>query len=186
LARVLVPLAEGFEEIEAVTVVDLLRRAGIEVHTAALGDRRVTGSHGIAVEADVQIDAAAVADYDMIVLPGGMPGAKHLEQDGRVIGLLRSFRDQGRFTAAICAAPGVLAHAGLLDGRKATSFPGFLRPDSAPGIVLCEEPVVVDGKVVTSRGPGTAIDFALALIELLCGEAVTREVAGRLQRSARG
>lgn len=182
----LVPLAEGFEEIEAITVVDLLRRAGIDVCMAALGDRRVTGSHGITVEADVALGEAAVADYDMVVLPGGMPGAEHLKHDPRVIELLRRFRDDGRFTAAICAAPGVLAHAGLLDGRKATSFPGFLRPDSASGLVLSEEPVVVDGKVVTSRGPGTAIDFALALIELLCGEATALEVAGRLQRPRPG
>jgi 4-methyl-5(b-hydroxyethyl)-thiazole monophosphate biosynthesis len=180
--RVLVPLAEGFEEIEAVTVVDLLRRAGIEVRTASLAGARVTGSHGIAVEADIAIDHANVADYDMIVLPGGMPGAEHLKQDPRVIALLRRFAGEGRYTAAICAAPGVLAHAGLLDGRRATSFPGFLGPGSAPGIGLSDEPVVVDGKVVTSRGPGTAIDFSLALIELLSGKAAADGVGGRLQR----
>ena len=116
-SRVLVPLAEGFEEIEAVTVVDLLRRAGIEVHTASLAGSRVTGSHGIAVEADISIDAADASDYDMVVLPGGMPGSDHLKRDSRVIALLQQFADQGRYTAAICAAPGVLAHAGLLAGR---------------------------------------------------------------------
>lgn len=180
MPRVLVPLAEGFEEIEAVTVVDLLRRADIEVHTAALANRRVTGSHGITVEADLALDDAKAADYDMIVLPGGMPGADHLKNDARVLALLREFAAAGRFTAAICAAPGVLAHAGLLKGREATSFPGFLRPDSAPGIRLSESPVVVDGKVVTSRGPGTAIDFSLALIGLLKGETAQRAVRDRL------
>jgi len=180
--RVLMPLAEGFEEIEAVTVVDLLRRAGIEVRTATLAGPRVRGSHGIVVEADIALDAAEVADYDMIVLPGGMPGAEHLKQDARVIALLRRFAGEGRYTAAICAAPGVLAHAGLLDGRRATSFPGFLSTASAPGIGLSEEPVVVDGKVVTSRGPGTAIDFSLALIELLSGRAAADAVGSRLQR----
>ena len=180
--RVLVPLAEGFEEIEAVTVVDLLRRAGVEVRTASLGTVRVTGSHGIAVEADISIEAADVPDYDMIVLPGGMPGARHLQQDGRVIALLRQFAAAGRYTAAICAAPGVLAHAGLLDNRRATSFPGFLAPDSAPGLVLCDAPVVVDGRVVTSRGPGTATEFSLALIKLLCGAEAADEVGSRLQR----
>jgi 4-methyl-5(b-hydroxyethyl)-thiazole monophosphate biosynthesis len=180
--RVLVPLAEGFEEIEAVTVVDLLRRAGIEVSTASLAGVRVTGSHGITIEADMAIDDALAADFDMIVLPGGMPGAEHLKRDARVIALLRRFASDGRYTAAICAAPGVLAHAGLLDGRRATSFPGFLRADSAPGIALSEAPVVVDGRLVTSRGPGTAIEFSLALVELLCGRDAADAVGGRLQR----
>jgi len=182
--RVLVPLAQGFEEIEAVTIVDLLRRAGIDVRTASLGDARVTGSHGIRVEADISIDAADVAGYDMIVLPGGMPGAEHLMRDPRIITLLRQFADAGRYTAAICAAPVVLAHAGLLDNRRATSFPGFLAPDSAPGITLSDAPVVVDGKVVTSRGPGTATEFGLALIELLCGRQAADAVGSRLQRPA--
>jgi 4-methyl-5(b-hydroxyethyl)-thiazole monophosphate biosynthesis len=181
MARVLVPLAEGFEEIEAVTVVDLLRRAGIEVHTAALAGRRVTGSHGIAVEADGSLDASDPADYDMIILPGGMPGADHLKNDPRILALLRRMAADGRYVAAICAAPGVLAHAGLLAGRSATSFPGFLREDSAPGLRLSQAPVVVDGKVVTSRGPGTAIEFSLRLIELLLGKGAADDVGGRLQ-----
>ncbi len=186
MARVLVPLAEGFEEIEAVTIVDLLRRAGIEVHTASLAGRRVTGSHGIAVEADRELGDVQAADYDMIVLPGGMPGADHLARDARVVTLLQRFAAEGRYTAAICAAPGVLAHAGLLADRSATSFPGFLRPDSAPGLRLSEEPVVVDGKVVTSRGPGTAIEFALALIELLAGAETAVAVGSRLQSRKAG
>jgi 4-methyl-5(b-hydroxyethyl)-thiazole monophosphate biosynthesis len=183
MKRVLVPLAEGFEEIEAVTIVDLLRRAGIEVRTAALGAREVTGSHGITVMADIALDEATAGDYDMIVLPGGMPGADHLAKDARVIALLRRFAEEGRYTAAICAAPGVLARAGLLEGRVATSFPGFLKPNSAPGIRLSEDPVVVDGKIVTSRGPGTAMEFGLALIELLEGARTRAQVEGRLQRA---
>jgi 4-methyl-5(b-hydroxyethyl)-thiazole monophosphate biosynthesis len=182
--RVLVPLAPGFEEIEAVTVVDLLRRAGIDVSTASLAGVRVTGSHGIPIEADISIDAADASDYDMIVLPGGMPGAEHLKRDPRIVALLRQFADSGRYTAAICAAPGVLAHAGLLDNRRATSYPGFLAPDTAPGITLSDAPVVVDGKVVTSRGPGTAMEFGLALIELLCGRPAADTVGSRLQRPA--
>ena len=181
MSRVLVPLAGGFEEIEAITVVDLLRRAGIEVHTAALDGPQVTGSHGITVTADIALDAARADDYDMIVLPGGMPGADHLKRDARVISLLRRFAADGRYTAAICAAPGVLAHAGLLEGRAATSFPGFLSTDSAPGIRLHTDPVVIDGKVVTSRGPGTAMEFGLALIELLEGRAAREQVQSRLQ-----
>ena len=181
MPRVLVPLAEGFEEIEAVTVVDLLRRAGIEVHTAALGGLQVTGSHGITMAADLALDAAQDGDYDMIVLPGGMPGADHLKRDARVVSLLRRYAAEGRYTAAICAAPGVLAHAGLLDGRAATSFPGFLDAGSAPDIRLRADPVVIDGRVVTSRGPGTAVEFGLALIELLEGPAVREQVQSRLQ-----
>ena len=181
MSRVLVPLAEGFEEIEAVTVVDLLRRAGIEVHTASLDGPRVTGSHDIALMADVALDAAVAGDYDMIVLPGGMPGAEHLKNDPRVISLLRRFAAEGRYTAAICAAPGVLAHAGLLEERSATSYPGFLDANSAPGIRLRDDAVVVDGKVVTSRGAGTALEFGLALIELLRGAEARRLVEERLQ-----
>jgi 4-methyl-5(b-hydroxyethyl)-thiazole monophosphate biosynthesis len=184
MSKVLMPLAEGFEEIEAVTVIDLLRRAGIEVHTAALARREVTGSHGITVVADIGLDEAAGADYEMIVLPGGMPGADHLKRDARVVALLQRFAAAGRYTAAICAAPGVLAHAGLLEGRAATSYPGFLTRDSAAGIRLSDAPVVVDGKVVTSRGPGTAVHFALSLIELLEGAAARRAVQERLQLPA--
>jgi len=181
MSRVLVPLAEGFEEIEAITVVDLLRRAGIEVHTAALAGRQVTGSHGITVTSDRLLEDARASDYDMIVLPGGLPGADHLKADARVTSLLREFAAAGRYTAAICAAPGVLAHAGLLAGRAATSFPGFLTPDSAPGLRLRDDPVVIDGMVATSRGPGTAMDFGLALIELLEGAEARQRVQERLQ-----
>ena len=183
MSRVLVPLAEGFEEIEAVTVVDVLRRAGIEVHTASLDGPRVTGSHGVTVLADKALDAVVADEYDMVVLPGGMPGAEHLKNDPRVISLLRRFAAEGRYTAAICAAPSVLAHAGLLEERAATSFPGFLNANSAAGIRLREEAVVVDGKVVTSRGAGTAMEFGLALIGLLEGAEVRQRVAERLQRA---
>lgn len=184
MARVLVPLAEGFEEIEAVTVVDLLRRAGIEVCIAALGPSSdpVVGSHGIGVRADAALADVDEAAFDMIVLPGGMPGAAHLKDDARVVEMLRGAGERGGYIAAICAAPSVLAHAGLLDGRAATSFPGFLDAQSTPGLQLSTAPVVIDGRIVTSRGPGTAIDFALTLIELLAGGRVRGEVESRLQR----
>lgn len=178
----LVLLAEGFEEIEAVTVIDLLRRAGVEVRTAALHGRRATGSHRITLEADAELEDLQDPLFDAIVLPGGLPGADHLQQDARVISLLQRYATEDRYVAAICAAPGVLARAGLLDGRRATSYPGFLGTGSAQGIQLETSPVVVDGRIVTSRGPGTAIDFALSLIELLQGPATRDEVEGRLQR----
>jgi 4-methyl-5(b-hydroxyethyl)-thiazole monophosphate biosynthesis len=112
-----------------------------------------------------------------------MPGADHLEADERLRDLLVEMARSERFTAAICAAPKVLAAAGLLDGRTATSFPGFL-PSSTPGLTVSEAPVVVDGKIITSRGPGTAMDFALTLIETLCGSGKRAGVEGRLQRTA--
>jgi 4-methyl-5(b-hydroxyethyl)-thiazole monophosphate biosynthesis len=180
MPRVLVPLAPGFEELEAITVVDLLRRAEIEVVTAALGANPVVGSHDIAVRADRTLDDVVDEDFEMICLPGGMPGARHLREDPRVLALLRRHAARNAYTAAICAAPSALAAAGLLHGRAATSFPGFL--DAASGAKLSTAPVVVDGKVVTSRGPGTAMDFALALIAELAGEAARETVASRLQR----
>ena len=185
MPSVLVPLAPGFEEIEAVTVIDLLRRAEIEVVVASLTNKKaVTGSHGIPVTADCDLDTALERSYDMVVLPGGMPGADHLEKDDRVIELLRKMADSEHFTAAICAAPKVLAAAGLLESKKATSFPGFLDQHRVNGMQLSEEPVIVDGKVITSRGPGTAMDFALTLIAKLVGSEARDSVESHLQRPA--
>jgi protein deglycase len=184
MSRVLVPLAEGFEEIEAVTMIDLLRRAGVEVVTAGLAPGPVCGSHGIRVEPDADLDAVLDQAFDMVALPGGMPGATHLAADPRVLALLRRLADGGHFMAAICAAPIALAKAGLLAGKHATSFPGFLTPESAPGALLSDEPVVEDGMLITSRGPGTAMDFALALIERLEGASTRQSVEARLQRPA--
>jgi 4-methyl-5(b-hydroxyethyl)-thiazole monophosphate biosynthesis len=178
--RVLVPLAPGFEELEAITIVDVLRRAEVEVVTAALGANPVVGSHGIAVHADRALADVLAEDFAMVCLPGGMPGTQHLREDPRVLELLRRHAARRAYTTAICAAPSVLAAAGLLQGRRATSFPGFL--DAASGAALSVQPVVVDGGIVTSRGPGTALDFALALVAELQGEAVRDGVAARLQR----
>ncbi len=184
MANVLVPLAEGFEEIEAITIIDLLRRADIEVTVAGLEGGDVEGSHGIRLTPESTLDEVLGMEYDMIVLPGGLPGADNLEQDGRVRDLLRRQASGKGYTAAICAAPKVLARAGLLDNRKATSFPGFLPETGIPGLTLSEAPVVVDGKLITSRGPGTAMDFALTLIETLKGGEARAEVEERLQRPA--
>jgi 4-methyl-5(b-hydroxyethyl)-thiazole monophosphate biosynthesis len=180
MPAVLVPLAEGCEEIEAVTVVDLLRRGGVKVVTAALGTRIVHGNHGIGIEADVTLDEALKQSFDMLVLPGGQPGATHLGADPRIQALLKKMEKDGRYIAAICAAPGVLAEAGLLKGKKATSFPDAIKDKS--GMDYVEAAVVLDGKIITSRGPGTAIDFGLALVALLMGEEVRKKVEDRLQR----
>jgi 4-methyl-5(b-hydroxyethyl)-thiazole monophosphate biosynthesis len=180
MAKVLVPLADGCEELEAVTIIDLLRRAGIEVVTAGLKPGIVKASRGVQLVPDMTLDAALHDDYDMVVLPGGMPGATHLKEDTRVLGLLRKMAAAGKYTAAICAAPMVLAEAGVLEGRQATSYPGFL--DGLPGVSVRAEAVVQDGKVLTSRGPGTAMDFALALVETLKGLATRQQVEAGLVR----
>lgn len=182
MAKVLVPLAPGFEDLEAVTLVDLLRRAGVEVITASLTPGLVQGARGIRVEADAQLDAVLDLDFDMIALPGGMPGAENLKRDRRILALLRKMAAAGKFTAAICAAPIALAEAGLLDGKKATSYPGFVDKLNLPHTTYLDDAVVVDGRVVTSRGPGTAMDFALTLIALLAGEAKREQVEAGLVR----
>lgn len=180
MSKVLVPLAEGCEELEAVTIVDLLRRAGVEVTTAGLKPGVVKASRGVQLVPDTTLDAALGDDYEMVVLPGGMPGAKYLKDDPRILELLKKMAAAGKYTAAICAAPSVLAEAGLLAGRQATSYPGFL--DGVPEVTLSTAAVVQDGKVLTSRGPGTAMDFALVLIETLVGREKREQVEAGLVR----
>ena len=182
MASVLVPLAQGCEELEAVTIIDLLVRAGVEVVSAGLEPGPVTASRGVVLMPQMTLDEALEREYDMVVLPGGMPGATNLESDERLRKLLRRMADSGKFTAAICAAPRVLASAGLLSGKKATSYPGHLDKMALPDVEYREEAVVQDGKVITSRGPGTAMDFALTLIEQLVGRGKRDEVEAALQR----
>lgn len=180
MAKVLVPLADGCEELEAVTIIDLLRRAGIEVVSAGLHPGVVKASRGVQLVPDMTLDSALQDDYDMVVLPGGMPGAAHLKSDPRILRLLKDMAAAGKYTAAICAAPMVLAEAGVLEGRQATSYPGFL--DGLPGVTVSAAAVVRDGTVLTSRGPGTAMDFALVLIETLAGADKRQQVEAALVR----
>jgi len=165
MPRVLIPLAQGCEELEAVTIIDILRRADINVTAAGLDAEPVTGARGTVLIPDTAIDAIINETFDMIVLPGGLPGADNLRQDARIIQLLQRHVQQGQQIAAICAAPKVLAHAGLLKDIRATSYPGSLDEFNLDTDNLSQDAVVVDGKVITSRGPGTAMDFALTLIE---------------------
>jgi len=182
MARVLVPLADGCEELEAVTIIDLLRRAGIEVVVAGLRDGPVRASRGVMLLPDVPLDQVLGDEFDMLVLPGGLPGADHLDQDPRIHRLLQRMAERSKFTAAICAAPKVLANAGLLDGKAATSYPGVIDAMGLASTRILALPVVVDGTVVTSRGPGTAMDFALTLIEQLLGRSARDKVEEPLQR----
>jgi 4-methyl-5(b-hydroxyethyl)-thiazole monophosphate biosynthesis len=174
--RVLLPLAEGYEELEAVTVIDVLRRADIEVVTAGLYDGPVRGSRGTVIVPDASLDAAMNEAFDMLVLPGGMPGVRHLREDPRIGVLLERFHRDARYTAAICGAPSVLAARGLLAGRCVTSNPKFKDEVARPQVLYCEEAVVDDGTLITSRGPGTAIAFALTLVEKLAGRMRRAEV----------
>ena len=180
MSKVLVPLAQGCEEIEAVTVIDILRRAGIEVLSAGLDAHPVCASRGVMLIPDTTLESAMQQEFDMIVLPGGQPGTNNLKADTRIIALIAKMSAQGKYVAAICAAPSVLATAGLLDGKNATGFPGTL--DLFPLVHQQHTAVVTDGKLITSRGPGTAIDFALTLVETLVGKIKCAEVSAGLQR----
>ncbi len=183
MSRVLIPLAEGFEELEAVTIIDLLRRARIEVLVAGLQPGPVRGSRGTVIVPDADLDTALEQEFDMVVLPGGQPGATNLQKDPRIRVLLQDMKGRQKPAAAICAAPAVLAAAGLLDGRRATAFPGTIDPAAYPAITLTDDAVVHDENIITSRGPGTAMDFALALIEILSGHETRNAVESTLQRS---
>lgn len=182
MLNVLIPLAQGCEELEAVTVIDLLRRAGFGVVSAGLAEGPVRGSRGTVLLPDATLDEVIPQEFDMIVLPGGQPGSNNLDADQRIHTLLKRMASAGKYTCAICAAPLVLANAGLLHGKRATSFPGVLGKMNLPDVELRTDAVVQDGKVITSRGPGTAMDFALVLIESLAGKARRNEVEAGLMR----
>lgn len=175
MKQIAVFLAEGFEEIEGLTVTDLLRRAGVTVtNVSVTGEKTVHGSHGIGVEADALFEEMEFEGMDMLVLPGGMPGTKHLKEHRDLCVLLKEFYAKERYLAAICAAPTVFGELGFLDGRKACCYPGM--ESGLSHAETNEEPVNVDGHMITSRGLGTAIPFALKLIELLCGKEKAEEI----------
>ncbi|MEE1312469.1 MAG: DJ-1 family glyoxalase III [Lachnospiraceae bacterium] len=164
--KVFVFLADGFEEIEGLTVVDLLRRAQIETITVSINDtKQVVGSHKIPVIADVIFDEIKEEKADMVVLPGGMPGTLNLKEHKGVESMILSNYHEDRYIAAICAAPSVFAELGLLDGKTATSYPSFEEALGKSNYVY--DKVAVDGKIITSRGLGTAIEFAGKMIEIL-------------------
>ena len=177
--RVVVPLAEGFEEIEAVTIIDVLRRAGIEVTTVYLKKNPITGSHAIPLLADKNIDEISAAEFDCIALPGGMPGSGNLKEDSRVIALIRELNSKNKIIAAVCAAPIVLSDAGTLAGKRATCFPGY--ESYLTGVTISPDPVVRDDKIITGKGPGCALPFALELVEAFSGKAAAVKLRDTMQ-----
>jgi 4-methyl-5(b-hydroxyethyl)-thiazole monophosphate biosynthesis len=169
MARVLILLAEGFEEIEALTAVSLLHKAGVHVVTAGLAPGQVKGSADTVVLPSTHIDEVVDQDFDMLIIPGGS-GVMQLNQDQRVRRLVERHHADNRWLAAICAGPLVLASAGILDGKSITAYPGLLKAADYPNVNIVDVPVLVDGRVLTSRSPGTAVDFALQMIEVLVGK----------------
>lgn len=183
MARVIVPLADGFEEMEGMIIVDVLRRAGVEVVTASLKDGPVTAARKTRHLADTTLDAAITQEFDMIVLPGGAPGAKALEADLRIKTLLKKMQAGDKKIAAICAAPAVLRAHGIIAGQnKFTMYPG-METESTGGLYVTDR-VVRSGNVTTSTGPGSAFEFALDLVEQLCGKEKAAAVAAPMHLPA--
>ncbi len=182
MSHVLVPLAQGCEELEAITITDLLVRAGINVTTCGLDNQAVKASRGTTIVPDTSIDKVQNIAFDLIVLPGGLPGADHLRDNEQLQSLIKKQASENKYLAAICAAPKALARAGVLQGKTATSFPGVLAALEDSSITISDKAVEIDGKIITSRGPGTAMDFTLTLIELLEGSEKREEVNRQLVR----
>ena len=175
MKKVGVVLADGFDEIEALTVVDLLRRAQIFVDTvSATEEYTVHGAHGINVQTEDLFDEVNFVESDMIVLPGGMPGTTHLNEHAGVRRVVKDFYEEGKYVAAICAAPTVLGNLGILKGKRITCYPTV--ENQIQGAVITRLPAQVDGNIITGRGAGTAIDFALKLIEVLAGPEKAKEI----------
>lgn len=173
----LVPVADGTEEIEAVIIIDVLRRGGVQVTSASVNALQITASRAVKITADRLIGDCIKETYDLIALPGGLPGAEHLRDCKPLIEMLKKQKSSGRLYAAICASPAyVFAPHGLIDDRKATGYPSTM--DDLPN--RTEGRVVVDGNCVTSQGPGTAQEFALKLVGLLCGEDKARQIASAM------
>lgn len=179
MSRVAVFFGTGYEEIEALTVVDILRRAGIETDmVSVMGEKSVTGSHKITVETDKLLAEVDFDQEDMIVLPGGMAGTNNLEACEPLMEQVDRFAADGRLVAAICAAPSILGHRGLLKGRKACSYPSF--ESHLEGAEVLHQPAVIDGNIITGRGMGAAIPFGLAILEKLKGREAAQQMAEKI------
>ena len=171
--------ADGFEELEALSPVDALRRAGVSVTTVGVGSRQIIGAHQIPILCDTATDELDAEDLEMIVLPGGMPGTTNLEASSVVMSVLDKALADGKWIAAICAAPSILGHRGILKGKKAICFPGF--EDALEGAELFAEPICVDGNIITAKGAGVALEFALTLVACLKGKDAARVLKETMQ-----
>ena len=171
-------LGTGFEESEAVIPCDLLRRAGVDVQLAGIVGTQIRGSHGITVQADCTVEEMSLAQTEMIVLPGGLGGVQSIRNCPAALDAVRSLYAQGRYVAAICAAPTILAELGITDGRNATCYPGLEEKMGSAKMHTCGS--VTDGKVITGRAAGTAFDFGLALVEALCGAETAKHIAAEV------
>jgi len=175
MKKVALFLANGFEEIEALGTVDILRRAGIPVQTVSITDEKsVAGAHGITVQADATFSEVDLAGMDLLVLPGGMPGAKNLNEQKELKAAIKEHAEKGKVGAAICVAPMVLGGLGLLEGKKVTCYPGF--ETELRGAEVTGNKVSVDNNIITGRGPGLVFDFALELVETIAGAGTRKEV----------
>jgi protein deglycase len=180
---VVVHLADGFEEIEAVSIIDVLRRAGIDTQVVSVtGNEEVSGSHGITVKADILFEDIDLDHVRMIILPGGMPGAKNLKKHAKLGEQILRFNQQGKHLAAICAAPIVFGSLGILNNRKATCYPGF--EDQLAGAQVTGEAVETSDHIITGKGAGVAIQFALKIVEVLEGKELADEIARKMVAKA--
>ena len=178
MKNVLVLLAPGFEETEAVSVIDILRRAEIKVTIAGLEKDTIKGSHGISLRTDIFYENVPLNDYDVLFLPGGQPGAQNLKNDRKVLNMVQQFDKQGKLIAAICAAPIVLHEAGILTDKHITSYPS--EEEKLLHTNYHIEDVIRDGNIITSRGVGTTLDFALTLVEIIKGKDSSDQLAERI------
>lgn len=172
-------LANGFEEMEALCTVDILRRAGLSVTTVGVGGTQVVGTHNITVQADIAETAVNLQEIEAVILPGGMPGAVHLEQSQTVQAFLDRAVEENAYIGAICAAPFILGHRGLLQGKQAVCFPGF--EEELQGAQVMTDAVVTDGHIVTAKGAGVVFEFALALVSVLVSEEKARQLREVMQ-----
>lgn len=176
MKKIRIFLAEGFEEIEALTVADICRRCGLDVQLVSIAEERwVSSSHQVTVQADLLFSQVDFSEVDMLVLPGGMPGTRNLEAHEGLMAQVDAFHAAGKYIGAICAAPSILGHRGILKGRQACAYPGF--ESYLEGASVTEGPVEISDHVITSRGMGTAIDFGLTIAGIFCGRDKAKELA---------
>ncbi len=173
-------LADGFEEVEAIAPVDMLRRAGVEVKTVGVSGEVIDGRHGIKVIPDIGLsDITLDGNLEAVILPGGLPGATNLEESADVQKAIDFANDNGKYICAICAAPQILGHKGLLDGKEAIAYPGF--ESELRGAEISEEYVVLDGNIITAKGAGVATEFGLKIVSVLKGETLADEIGKAIQ-----